>query len=396
MKLLQLYVDAFRGLPPTVWKVSFGLLVNRAGTMVLPFLSLYLVRELDFTTGDASVLLFSFGLGSVAGAYLGGLAAGRYGSMPVQIVSLLASGVGFLMLGWLRSFVALVVGMFVVSAISDAFRPACMTAIVEASPDEVRARSMGLMRLAANAGMAIGPAAGGLLASVDYSWIFVGDAVTCVFAGFYLMHAVGVGGVVASRKPDTAAGSSKSLWLDGPFLALLALMLAATLVLFQIFNTLPLYLSEAYRLDERQIGLLFAFNAGLIVIFEMLLIKVFENQPPARLVGVGMFLLCAGFGLLPLGQSVAFAAATIVVWTAGEMLMIPFANVLVAERAGPGQAANAMGMYAAMYSVALILAPVVGLGIYERFGGDVLWTAAGLLGIPLWILTAVLGRAAKS
>ncbi|MEE8524098.1 MAG: MFS transporter [Thermoanaerobaculia bacterium] len=392
MKLTKLYADAFRGLPPTVWRYSIGLLVNRAGTMVLPFLSLYLIRELGFGTADASVILLAFGLGSVVGAYLGGLAAGRFGPFSVQVGSLAASAVGFLVLGQLRSFAALVTGMFVVSAISDAYRPACMTAIIEASPGAIRARSMGLMRLAANAGMAIGPAAGGLLASVDYGWIFVGDAVTCGLAALWLIRAVDGGTGAARGRESAAAAATKSLWRDGPFLGLLGLMLVAIMVLFQIFSTMPLYLSEVYLLDERRIGLIFAFNAVLIVAFEMLLIKAFERQPPARLVGVGMFLLCAGFGLMPLGRSVAFALLTVVVWTVGEMLMIPFANVLVAERAGSGKAGTAMGMYASMYSVALILAPVVGLRVYERYGGDVLWTAAGLIGIPLWILTAVLAR----
>jgi predicted MFS family arabinose efflux permease len=392
VRILRLYAEAFRGLPPMVWRLSIGLFVNRAGTMVLPFLSLYLVRELGFSTGEASLILLSFGLGSVTGAYLGGVAAGHFGPLHVQVASLAASGAGFLVLGQLRSFAALVAGMFVVSAISDAFRPACMTAIIEASPGAVRVRSMGLMRLAANAGMALGPAAGGFLASLDYGWIFAGDAVTCGLAALYLSRAVDGGSAAARRSAAAATAVARSLWRDGPFLALLGLLLLATLVLFQIFNTLPLYLSEAYRFDERQIGLIFALNALLIVVFEMLLIKALEHQPPARLVGVGMFLLCAGFGLMPLGSTAAFAILTLVVWTLGEMLMIPFANVLVAERAGTGGSGAAMGMYAAMYSVALILAPVVGLGVYERWGGDVLWTAAGLLGIPLWALTALLAR----
>jgi len=392
----RLYADAFRGLPAPVWRLSIGLFVNRSGTMVLPFLSLYLVRKLGFDVGAAGMALAAFGLGSVAGSYAGGVIAGRVGTLRVQVWSLALGGAGFLLLSQLRSFLVVTAGMFVASAISDAFRPACITAIVEASTPELRPRAMGLMRLAANAGIAVGPAVGGLLAGIDYGWIFVGEAVTCWAAAVWLSWSMrGESAAGASTRPAPAADAG-SLWRDGRFLGFLGMMLLMALVLYQVFTTFPLYLTSAYGLSEVQVGLVFAFNAALIVAFEMVLIKLLEHRRPELVQGVGLFLMCAGFGLLPFGRGFAYAALTIMVWTVGEMLSLPFSNVLVTEYAGAGRAAAAIGMYSAVFSVALILAPIVGLGIYERFGGDVLWTVAGLVGIPLWILSVALrGRAGR-
>jgi len=385
----QLYADAFRGLPAPVWRLSIGLFVNRAGTMVLPFLSLYLVRELGFDAGAASTALAAFGLGSVAGSYAGGVIAGRVGTLQVQIWSLVLAGAGFLLVSQLRGFLALTAGMFLVSAIGDGYRPACITAIVEASTPELRPRAMGLMRLAANAGIAVGPAVGGLLAGIDYAWIFVGEAVTCWAAAAWLSFSMRGETPSAIERPAPGTGAG-SLWRDPRFLALLALVLVLALVLYQVFATLPLYLTSVYGLNETQVGLIFALNAALIVVFEMVLIKHLERRRPEVVMGLGMFLMCAGFGLLPFGSGMAYAALTVAVWTVGEMLSLPFSNVLVAEYAGAGRAGTAIGMYSAVFSVALILAPVVGLGVLERFGGDVLWTACGLVGVPLWILCAAL------
>jgi predicted MFS family arabinose efflux permease len=385
----RLYADAFRGLPARVWRLSAGLFINRAGTMVLPFLSLYLVRELGFETGDASVVLFAFGLGSVAGAYTGGAISGRLGALRVQAGSLILGGAGFLVLSQLRGFAAITLFVFAVSAVGDAFRPACLTAIVEAAPIELRPRAMGLMRLAANAGMAVGPALGGFLAGLDDLWIFVGEAVTCWGAAVWLLGFVGEEAPGPAATP-AAVAKARSLWRDGRFLALLGLVFVMALVLFQVFTTMPLYLTSAYGLDETEIGFIFALNAALIVAFEMVLIKLLEHRPPELVLGLGGFLMCAGFGLLPFGHGVAYAAFTVVVWSVGEMLAFPFSNVLVAERAGAGRVGPAMGMYSAVFSAALVAAPVVGLGVLERFGGDVLWTAAGLLAVPLWIAAAAL------
>lgn len=386
----RLYADAFRGLPAQVWRLSAGLLINRAGTMVLPFLSLYLVRERGLETGDVSLVLFAFGLGSVAGSYTGGAISGRVGARRVQIGSLMLSGAGFLVLSQLRGFAAITLCVLAVSAASDAFRPACLTAAVEASTAELRPRALGLMRLAANAGMAVGPALGGFLAEIDYLWIFVGEAVTCWAAAVWLFAAVREDAPSGGReRPETASGAG-SMWRDGSLMALLGLVLVMALVLFQVFTTMPLYLTSAYGLNEGELGFVFALNAALIVVFEMVLIKLLEHRPPEYVLGFGAFLMCAGFGLLPLGHGIAFAAFTVVVWSVGEMLVFPFSNILVAKRAGAGRVGTAMGMYTAVFSVALVVAPVVGLGVLERFGGDVLWAAAGILAVPLWVASVAL------
>ncbi len=389
---LRIYAAAFRGLPADVWRLSVGLLLTRAGTMVLPFLSLYLVRELGYGASDAATVLFAFGLGSVAGSYAGGELSGRWGTFGVQIVSLILAGVGFLLVPQLRSFAGITIAVFLAGALNDTYRPACMAAVVQASPAAVRARAMGLMRLAANAGIAIGPAVGGLLATIDYRWIFVGDAVTCWLAAAWLFLTLRGRKLEPLGGNAAAAAAGPSLWTDAPFLALLGLVLAGALVLFQMFNALPLYLVADYGFDERLVGLVFAFSAALILVFEMVLIKFLERRDPARLLGFGLFVMCAGFGLLPLGRGLAFAALAVTVWTFGEMLCLPFSNVLVAQRATAGRTGQAMGMYSAVFSIAAVLAPVIGLPVLERYGGEVLWAACGLIGIPLWIGMAVLER----
>ncbi len=386
----RLYADAFRGLPDVVWRLSAGLFINRAGTMVLPFLSLYLVRELGYGTAAASAVLFAFGLGSIAGSYAGGAICGRMGTVRVQVLSLVLSAAAFLALIALHSVAAMAVGALVAGAVSDAYRPACLAAVVEAAPAALRTRALGLARLAANAGMAVGPAVGGLLAGISYLWIFVGEAVTCLAAAVWLLKSLHGREIRAAEPGGTETVRGPSLWADGPFLALLGLVFITALVLFQVFSTMPLYLTSEYGLSERQVGLVFALNAGLIVVFEMVVIKLLERRDAALVLGFGMFLMCVGFGLIPFGRGLAYAALTVVVWTAGEMLAFPFSNALVAQRAGSGRAGEAMGMYTAMFSFAVVIAPVVGLAVLDRFGGDVLWTAAGLLGVPVWILTALL------
>ena len=162
---------------------------------------------------------------------------------------------------------------------------------------------------------------------------------------------------------------------------------------FQFLSTLPLYFRREYGFPEDTIGLLLAFNPVLIVLFEMVLIHWAERRGRMFLVGLGAFLVCAGFALMPLGGSLIYVVFTISVWTLGEMLALPLINAVVTERAGSGSQGRYMGLYTMAFSAAFVFAPACGMTVYEKFGPNALWYGIGALGPPLWIWAIVLNRA---
>jgi predicted MFS family arabinose efflux permease len=180
-----------------------------------------------------------------------------------------------------------------------------------------------------------------------------------------------------------SARRRRALLRDPAFLGLLGVMLVLSTVFFQVFFTLPLYFKQVYGLGERRVGLVFAFNALLIAVTEMLLIRRLERRDPARLLAAGVALVCVGLGLMPLGRGFGFALATVCVWTVGEMLSLPFSNVLVARRGGAGGSGPAMGLYTAVFSIAAVLAPAAGMFVYHRIGPHAVWWFAGALAVPL-------------
>lgn len=393
--LLRLYRQAYSGLPRPVWMLCAVAFVNRCGMMVLPFLALYLTRELGRSRTEVGWILALWGAGGMVGSLAGGWAADRLGLIRTQALSLWGAGAGFLVLSQLRSLPALGAGLFVVAAVSDALRPANLAAVAAAAPPQVRTRALGLLRLAANAGLAVGPAVGGALALMSYLWLFVADAATSWAAAALLV--AGMRGErrreAEERRAPRALAPTRSPLADGPFLLLLVLVFLLTLVLFQVWSTLPLYLRESYRLEEDRIGLLLALNTAVIVLVEMVLLRLVEGLSPTRVSAAGAFLLCGGFALMPLGGAFAWAAVTVVVWTFGEMLVLPFTNTLVAQRAGPGNLGRYMGLYMVAFSLSAAVAPVAGTAIWDRWGADALWWAAGALGVLLAVGFAALGPA---
>jgi len=368
-----------------LWLLSLVMFVNRAGTMVLPFITLYLTQERGLSVATAGRIMGVYGLGSIAGSYLGGWFSDRIGAERTQRLSLIGSGLGFFWLSALRGLTPITVAVFLVSTVSEAYRPAVMASFAQRAPADRKARAFALLRLAANLGWGVGPAAGGFLALHSYRLLFVVDAATCWAAALLLWLALPAERRIPAARETHAGRATLSPWSDGPFLLLLVLVATLALAFFQVFSTMPVYFRTVYGLRESAIGMLMGLNAVLIVGFEMVLIQWAENRKRMPLVGLGAVLVCGGLALMPFGTSLAFAALTIVVWTAGEMIALPLLNAVVGDRAARGSSGRYMGLYTMAYSVAFMLSPVAGTFIYGRFGPDRLWYCLGALAVPLFL-----------
>jgi predicted MFS family arabinose efflux permease len=152
------------------------------------------------------------------------------------------------------------------------------------------------------------------------------------------------------------------------------------IVFSQIFSTFNLYLNSVYGLPESQIGPLWAVNTVLIVVFEMVLIHKLGKRSAIRMIALGGALTSLGFALLPFGRGFVYAAFTVVVWTVGEILTMPYASTLTASRAG-NAVGRYMGLYSLMFSTGMFIAPYVGNWLYAKIGGDALWPVVGGAGI---------------
>lgn len=392
-KVAASYRRAFSGLPKPVWILAFVAFVNRSGTMVVPFLVLYLTEARGYSATAAGRLLALYGLGAILGTFLGGWLSDRVGTRRVLITSLWSGAGAFLLLGFLQERWAIACAIFFLSLVSEAFRPALATAMAEAAPAGERGRAFALNRLAVNLGMSFGPAAGGFLALINYFWLFIVDGVTSFLAGLVLIQAfrrLPARAAAHPRKP--VAGDSP--WSDRPFVALVFLMTLYGLIFFQLLGAFPLTLRDRFGLSESWIGISLAVNTVVITLFEMLIVHALRHRDPYRIIGFGSFLMGLGFALLPFGTGRAFVIFTVLIWTMGEMLSLAIVSGVVAERAGDSNQGRFMGAFALSFAIAFVAAPLLGTWVYQNYGPQILWPACGLLGLLLWIGFSLLSRVA--
>jgi predicted MFS family arabinose efflux permease len=401
MKLLQaiirLYREAYAGLPKDAWLLSLVEFINRSGTMVFFFMTLYLTRKLGFSTPQAGQVMSAYGLGALVGAYLGGKLTDRVGAYTVQKASLMLGGTTLIAVGQVKSFGLIIGLMFALAVFSETLHPANATAMSQVCPPEVRTRGFALNRLATNLGVTIGPVVGGFLALIDYVYLFWVDGLTYLIAGvlFWILFKT-------SRPPqkeaDAAAASSspRSPWRDVYFLKIIGLVFLLGLIFVQIFTTFPLYFKEFYGFPENRIGFLLAVNTIMIVLFEMILLNALRRRPSIQLVAIGSLLFGGGLALIPLGRGFPFAAFTVMVWTAGEMLFMPAVTTEIADHSDDASRGNYMGVFSLAFALAITLGPSIGTFIYDRLGADILWLVCGLAGGLIGLGFSFLGRRRSS
>lgn len=381
----QKYKASFSGLPRPAWLLALVVFVNRSGTMVLFFISLYLTSRLGYSATEAGQMVSIWGLGSMGGSFLGGYLTDRIGSIRVQLISLILSGIGYIILGYMTTFASIALLMFTVALVSEALRPANATAMAEACPEEVRARGFALNRLAINLGVAIGPALGGFLAVLNYTYLFWVDGLTCIFASVFLWFIFGK--TSHHHQQDETDGKQENLspYKDKLFIFLLALLLIMGMLFTQIFSTWPIYLKTFYNLIESRIGILLMVNAILVSIAEMPLVHYYEKKNVLKVIGAGALFLFAGFTILPFGNVFAYAVFTVIIWSIGEMLVFPLMAGWIANRAGANNRGQYMGLLTATFSLSFILGPILGSTVYESLGPDWLWYFSGIAGILTWL-----------
>jgi len=395
--MVRFYRQLFSGLPREVWSLSLVTVVHRSGTMVLPFLTLYLTTRHGFSAREAGGVLSLYGVGAIGGAYVGGWLSDRVGSISAQLAGLCLSAGGLAVLSVMQSPPSIITIVLLWSIVAESIRPANAAALAELSPPALHVRAFGLRRLAMNLGMSLGPAMGGVLAAYSYLWLFFVEAsVSLAAAGLLWTLFHHRRHPVDQRRPDYTATVSRgatprSPWRDGVFLVLVGLVTLLVTVLCQLFGAYPLTLSDEYHLPEYTIGLVFTLNTLVIVVFQMPILHAVERFDALQVIGLGAFLLCAGFALLPLTSSLGPIGVTVLVWTLGEMLTTPLLEGFVARRSSVESRGQYMGLFSAAFSLAFVLAPLGGTWVYEVWGYRTLWFLCGALGVMLWAAFSCLG-----
>lgn len=393
----QAYFNTFKGLSKEVWWLALITLINRAGTMVIPFLSLYLTSNLHFTLDDVAWIMTAFGMGSIVGSWVGGQLTDRIGYYKVMVISLVLSGFMFIAFQLLTTFASICIGIFILMSIADMFRPAMFVALNAYSRPENKIRSVTLIRLAINLGFSVGPAVGGLIiTTMSYEGLFWIDGFSCMLAALALLK------VLHPKKAKTldeeVVENPKSAYTDKAFIIFIIAMIIFGVIFLQLLSTIPYFYKESIGLSEYEIGLLMALNGILIFVFEMPLIKWLESTSFTKtgMMLFGMLITGLSFLFLLISPWIGIIIISMIFITFGEMIVYPFSNSFSLNRAKRGLKGQYMALYSIAFSISHVFGHNIGFHMIDNYGFDKTWTLMGGLGLVGVVLLVILKKFLKA
>lgn len=389
------YIDNFRGFTREVWILTLITFINRAGTMVLPFLSKYLKEDLGFTLSQVGWVMVCFGAGSMIGSWLGGKLSDKIGFYRIMVFSLFTTGLLFLSIQFVTSFYGLCAAMFGIMLIADMFRPAMFVSLSAYAKPENRTRALTLVRLAVNLGFAAGPAMGGLIIlGIGYKGLFWADGLSCITA--ILIFTLLVKEKKKPKAPETLIedAENRSAFKDIPFLLFLFCSFATALIFFQLFTTLPLYHKDVYKLTEFHTGLLMSLNGLMVFALEMPLVSYLErnNVPKIKIILWGSVCMTLSFAILLVNVWIGILLLSVLFLTFGEMFCFPFSNSFAMSRAPRGHEGRYMALYTMTFSGAHIASSKLGMEIIDWKGYNYNWQVMAAIGLFTIFILALLYR----
>ena len=377
--MIKQYRQSFSGLSRESWLLSAVMFINRAGTMAIPFMSMYATQHLHIGLQQTGYLITVYGIFSVVGASLGGWLTDKVGFRSVQICAAMGTGLVFLVFPLAKTYPQILALTALLSIMGEAFRPANITAVASYSHPDKLTRSYSLNRLAVNLGWAAGSSLGGILAAVNYNLLFWVDGGTSIVAGLLIWVLLPSRRQQQREQAKAAPQNVLKPWQDKLFVQFFFLSLAYVTAFFLVFRLVPIFWKTTWQLNEGFIGLALGLNGVIIAVVEMLLVSRLEKSTRSHLIFVqaGAVAAALGFALLLLpGQWPMFQAVVFIgIITLSEMLALPFMNSFAMGRSNPYN----RGQYAAgltlTWGMSQIIGPAAGAAIAQHAGYNWLWVA---------------------
>jgi len=373
-----------KGLHHDMWALFFTSLINRSGTMVIPFLALYLTKKISVSPAEAGTALLVYGAAAFIAAPLTGKLSDRLGALKVMKFALFGSGIIFFLYSFITNYYWILAASFILAAVNESFRPANLSMITEIVTPSQRRMAFALNRLAINAGMSIGPVIGGFLTLIDYHYLFYANAVASIAAGIYF----------SSIKWSSLAGKEKdksiqsiispirfAVLSDKTYLFFLFAIIPANLVFFQHLGALPLYIVNDLGYTTAAFGMFGAINTILIILVEVPLNNWMTNTPYKKSLMIGALLAGLGFGGFAIATTVTSLVVAIIIFTFGEMIFFPTTAAYTSEIAPADKRGEYMGYYQMTFSFAFSAGPWLGTVVYQHYGSVILWSGALIFGL---------------
>jgi len=377
--------NIYREYPRQFWIIVGSNFIDRiGGGMIFPFFALYITKQFQVGMTEVGLLFALFSISDMFGNMIGGALTDFLGRKSMIIMGLIISALTSLAMGMVQQLE----WFYVMGAISGLFataaRPAHQAMLTDILPEKKRAEGFGVMRVAANLAVAIGPAIGGFIASYSYLILFIADTVTSLITALIVYL------VVEETRPEEKEESEKKgfketfigygdVLKDRKFMAFVIISTIATIVYSQMYSTLSVYLRDVHGIPESGYGWLMTLNAGMVVLFQFMITRKISKHPPMLIMALGSLLYAVGFGMYGFVSAYIFFMVAMVIITIGEMVIIPVSQAYVGDAAPEDMRGRYSGVMGFSWMIPWMIGPLLAGLLIDNGYPNWVWYGSAIL-----------------
>ncbi len=370
--------------PGQFWLMFCGMFISTVGaSMIWPFLMLYVSDKLHVPlTTAASLATLNATVGVVA-SFIGGPITDKVGRKGVMVLSLIANGAAYAVMGQAGSLSAFAILMSITGAVNPLYRVGGDAMMADLIPSEKRPDAYALLRLSNNVGVAIGPMVGGVLVTASYAIAFYCAAAGMITYGVLIaLFARETLPAEAARARVDALGGYDKVARDRQFMPFVGAMILTQMCATLMWVLMAVYAKKNYQVPENLYGLVPMTNALMVVLFQVIVTQLTKHQPPLKMLTVGALFYALGVGSVALARGLGGFWLSMVIMTLGELVVMPTSSTYAAGLAPADMRGRYMSLYGLTWPVAAGIAPVMGGYLSDTLGPATTWyggLVAGML-----------------
>ncbi|NQS91847.1 MAG: MFS transporter, partial [Chloroflexi bacterium] len=377
----------YKDYPKQFWVIVGSNFIDHVGgALIFPFFALYITSKFQVGMTEVGLLFALFSISDMFGTMIGGALTDFFGRKGMIIMGLIVSALTSLAMGFVQQLEWFYVMGVISGLFASAAEPAHQAMLTDILPEKKRAEGFGVMRVAMNLSVAIGPAIGGFLASRSYLILFVADTVTSLITALIVYL------VVEESMPEKKAKETKQgfretfvgygdVLKDRKFMLFVVISTIATIVYSQMYSTLSVYLRDVHGVPESGYGWLMTLNAGMVVLFQFMITRKISKHPPMLILALGSLLYVIGFGMYGFAEVYLLFMLAMAIITIGEMVIIPVSQAYVGEAAPEDMRGRYSGVMGFSWMIPWMIGPLLAGLIMDNGDPNWVWYGSAILGM---------------